>query len=410
MTVHEVNLSSAKFNLIDDSGSCRAYLHINDSIEPFNSNVYRTINSLELFFVSNGPLNSTSVQINNSNITVTNNYMNIPIMIEYFFHYNNYSTFKNYNVSLNVSLIKEPMVTTLGTPDNCTILIQHNTNVQCVRNILYCLNTTDAKDRCYTFYDLNNAMFTLEDLSNSSFVNLSIVYDIIYTKYRFNIDIQPCTYEVVTSIEPTTMNSSPSELTITHSDTSEVTNPEASTTTPTNKSESLAGWKIALIVIGSILGVLLLGGMIGFILWKCNSKPKLGIETFGNTKIQPKEFESPLEVRTSSNEQIIQKSLPQSKPTDRRQRLSSLFTHRKQKQSSNHDDIIRPTIPQITSTSYNLSNHQEAQQSQQQVQSSNYEQISYSSISQPISISSDIMHQHQIPRDRRRILPPITND
>ncbi|CAF3583390.1 unnamed protein product [Rotaria sordida] len=193
------------------------------------------------------------------------------------------------------------------------------------------------------------------------------------------------------------MNSSPSELTITHSDTSEVTNPEASTTTPTNKSESLAGWKIALIVIGSILGVLLLGGMIGFILWKCNSKPKL-------------EFESPLEVRTSSNEQIIQKSLPQSKPTDRRQRLSSLFTHRKQKQSSNHDDIIRPTIPQITSTSYNLSNHQEAQQSQQQVQSSNYEQISYSSISQPISISSDIMHQHQIPRDRRRILPPITND
>ncbi|CAF1078924.1 unnamed protein product [Rotaria sordida] len=366
MTVHEVNLSSAKFNLIDDSGSCRAYLHINDSIEPFNSNVYRTINSLELFFVSNGPLNSTSVQINNSNITVTNNYMNIPIMIEYFFHYNNYSTFKNYNVSLNVSLIKEPMVTTLGTPDNCTILIQHNTNVQCVRNILYCLNTTDAKDRCYTFYDLNNAMFTLEDLSNSSFVNLSIVYDIIYTKYRFNIDIQPCTYE-------------------------------ASTTTPTNKSESLAGWKIALIVISSILGVLLLGGMIGFILWKCNSNPKF-------------EFESPLEVRTSSNEQIIQKSLPQSKPTDRRQRLSSLFTHRKQKQSSNHDDIIRPTIPQITSTSYNLSNHQEAQQSQQQVQSSNYEQISYSSISQPISISSDIMHQHQIPRDRRRILPPITND
>ncbi|CAF0904848.1 unnamed protein product [Rotaria sordida] len=298
MTVHEVNLSSAKFNLIDDSGSCRAYLHINDSIEPFNSNVYRTINSLELFFVSNGPLNSTSVQINNSNITVTNNYMNIPIMIEYFFHYNNYSTFKNYNVSLNVSLIKEPM---------------------------------------------------------------------------------PCTYE-------------------------------ASTTTPTNKSESLAGWKIALIVISSILGVLLLGGMIGFILWKCNSNPKFGIETFGNTKIQPKEFESPLEVRTSSNEQIIQKSLPQSKPTDRRQRLSSLFTHRKQKQSSNHDDIIRPTIPQITSTSYNLSNHQEAQQSQQQVQSSNYEQISYSSISQPISISSDIMHQHQIPRDRRRILPPITND
>ncbi|CAF4002034.1 unnamed protein product [Rotaria sordida] len=193
------------------------------------------------------------------------------------------------------------------------------------------------------------------------------------------------------------MNSSPSELTITHSDTSEVTNPEASTTTPTNKSESLAGWKIALIVISSILGVLLLGGMIGFILWKCNSNPKF-------------EFESPLEVRTSSNEQIIQKSLPQSKPTDRRQRLSSLFTHRKQKQSSNHDDIIRPTIPQITSTSYNLSNHQEAQQSQQQVQSSNYEQISYSSISQPISISSDIMHQHQIPRDRRRILPPITND
>ncbi|CAF1317888.1 unnamed protein product [Rotaria sordida] len=329
MTVHEVNLSSAKFNLIDDSGSCRAYLHINDSIEPFNSNVYRTINSLELFFVSNGPLNSTSVQINNSNITVTNNYMNIPIMMEYFFHYNNYSTFKNYNISLNVSLIKEPM---------------------------------------------------------------------------------PCTYEVVTSIEPTTMNSSPSELTITHSDTSEVTNPEASTTTPTNKSESLAGWKIALIVISSILGVLLLGGMIGFILWKCNSNPKFGIETFGNTKIQPKEFESPLEVRTSSNEQIIQKSLPQSKPTDRRQQLSSLFTHRKQKQSSNHDGIIRPTIPQITSTSYNLSNHQEAQRSQQQVQASNYEQISYSSISQPISISSDIMHQHQIPRDRRRILPPITND
>ncbi|CAF4575555.1 unnamed protein product [Rotaria sp. Silwood1] len=169
------------------------------------------------------------------------------------------------------------------------------------------------------------------------------------------------------------------------------------TTAPTNTSESLAGWKIALIIVGSILGVLLLGGIIGLILWKCGSKPKYQAET-------------PLEFRSPSNEQTIRNSIPQTKYTDLRQRSSSPFTHRKQKQSSSHDDTIRPTIPQITSTSYDLSNGQEARRNQQRVQSSNYEQYSFPSMYEPTSISPDVIYQHQIPRGRQRPLPPLTND
>ncbi|CAF4751028.1 unnamed protein product, partial [Rotaria sp. Silwood2] len=57
-----------------------------------------------------------------------------------------------------------------------------------------------------------------------------------------------------------------------------------------------------------------------------------------------------------------------------------------------------------------FSNGQEVRRNQQRVQSSNYEQYSYPSISQPISISHHVNHQHQIPRDRRTPLSPLEND
>jgi hypothetical protein len=79
----------------------------------------------------------------------------------------------------------------LGTPDNCTILIQHNTSVNCVRNITYYLNINEMESEWNISNNLNN--LTLAYPSNSTFVNLSIIYDIIYAKYRFDINITQCT-------------------------------------------------------------------------------------------------------------------------------------------------------------------------------------------------------------------------
>ncbi|CAF2328947.1 unnamed protein product [Rotaria sp. Silwood2] len=177
------------------------------------------------------------------------------------------------------------------------------------------------------------------------------------------------------------------------------TNPAnpSGTTNPTNTPASLATWKIALIAVGSFLGILLLGGTIGLILWKWNSKRKF-------------QAKSSLEFRSPFNEQIIRESIPQYTITDLRQVSSSPSSHRTKKQSSSYHDTFRPTIPQITSTSYDFSNGQEVRRNQQRVQSSNYEQYSYPSISQPISISHHVNHQHQIPRDRRTPLSPLEND
>ena len=79
---------------------------------------------------------------------------------------------------------------------NFTILIQHNTNVKCVRNIIYCLNINAVSHRCEVSNDLNDFRLTLEDSWNPTFVNLSIVYDIIYAKYRFTFIIEQFTGEI----------------------------------------------------------------------------------------------------------------------------------------------------------------------------------------------------------------------
>ena len=84
------------------------------------------------------------------------------------------------------------MITPSGTPDSCTIEIVHKTNVKCVRNITHCLTTNGNTDEFGTFNNLNSFTLALQNASNSTFANLSIVYDIIYAKYRFDISITRC--------------------------------------------------------------------------------------------------------------------------------------------------------------------------------------------------------------------------
>ena len=93
-------MSSVQFNLTNDSGSCIAYLQISDSIEPNNSNIYRTVNSSDLTFTQTGPLNRTSFEIVNSHLNITNNSTNTEINIQYTFTYNNFSTVKLGNIPL----------------------------------------------------------------------------------------------------------------------------------------------------------------------------------------------------------------------------------------------------------------------------------------------------------------------
>jgi len=100
---------------------------------------------------------------------------------------------QNFILFSDTSLIKQPNITTVGSADNCTILIQHNTSVTCVRNITYCLNTNNMEPECNVSSNLDDLM--LEYPLNATFTNLSIVYDIIYAKYLFDINITQCANE-----------------------------------------------------------------------------------------------------------------------------------------------------------------------------------------------------------------------
>ncbi len=93
----------------------------------------------------------------------------------------------------DVSLISQPTITIVGTSDNRTISIRHNTTVPCVRNIAYCLNTSDTELECNYSINLNDLI--LKYPTNSTFATLSIVYDIIYVKYSFDINITQNTDE-----------------------------------------------------------------------------------------------------------------------------------------------------------------------------------------------------------------------
>ncbi|CAM4892229.1 unnamed protein product [Rotaria socialis] len=384
MVVYEVNVSSVEFNLIHQSGLCRGYIYVKDSLFPLISTLRRMVYSSELTLESHSQLNNNSVQINNSSITMTNNSINTDIMIQYYFNYNNYSTIRNYSAPLNFSLVGKPTVRKLGTVDNCTIVVEHNSNVECVRNIVLCLNATTDKEPCQTYNDTNNTMHILGDLSNFTFVHLSVVYDIIYTKYRFDIPFERCSIDVTTAVESSTMASSAEELTATHLYTTESMNSEATfnysdsiysslssslfstffnTTTAklidssevpiinSSPAKTLAGWKIALIVIGSILGVLLLAVVIGLIIRRRNARKR-------------SKSEISLGLRSSSNEQTI-----------------------------------RPAIPPIRSIFTNISSREEIRRNQRQVPLPNYERSHDTSVSQSTSMYPNRMNQ-------QRKLPP----
>ncbi|CAF1518088.1 unnamed protein product, partial [Adineta steineri] len=298
------------------------------------------------------------------------------------------------------------------------------------------------------------------------------------------------------------------------------------TTIPDKVPEGLAGWKIALIVIGSVLGVLLLVGVIVLIIWKKKSRQTL-----------PSDI--PMQIRHTTSEQIVQKPVPKPKPivwqptvssrtssasseqsdrqhkydrirqasssrrsspptarqqrhrhqrqdsdddndfqskrsqppssklNDRQQRhrhqrqdsdddndfqskrsqpSSSQVNERQQRhrhqrqdsnddndfqskrsqppskltdrqqrrrqrrQHSNDDDNFQPKISQPPSTSHNHSSHQQHRQKQRRSQVSDSEQYSYPSGSQSIPVPVDPVYQHQVPRGRRRPLPPISYD
>ncbi|CAF1527795.1 unnamed protein product [Rotaria magnacalcarata] len=325
--VYEVNVSSVEFNLIHQSGLCRGYIHVKDSLFPFISTLRRIVYSSALTLESHSQLNNNSVQITNSSITMTNNSISTDIMIQYYFNYNNYSTIIDYSAPLNFSLVGKPTVRKLGTVDNCTIVVEHNSNVECVRNIILCLNVTTDKEPCQTYNDINNTMHILGDLSNFTFVHLSVVYDIIYTKYLFDVPFERCSID-------------------------------ATTTTPAKQSETLAGWKIVLIVIGSILGVLLLAVVIGLIIRRHNARKR-------------SESEISVDLRPSSSEQTI-----------------------------------RPAIPPIRSIFADISSREEIRRNRQQLLLPNYERSHDTSVSQSTSMYSHRMNQRPITRDQQKKLPP----
>ncbi len=132
------------------------------------------------------------------------------------------------------------------------------------------------------------------------------------------------------------------------------------------------------------------------------------------------ESDIPLEVQPSSNEHIVRRSIPQPKPTnnlqvqyDQRQPSTSPERtarqqrryERRQPPSSSHDQMIRPTIPQPTSKSYDPSDRQEVRRNRRQAHPTNYEPFTQPSASRPMSTSPDLVYQQELSRDRQRPLP-----
>lgn len=178
-------------------------------MDPSSFEIFRIVNSSDLIFPFENPSNTTSFEIVNSSLNIINNVTNVEISVQYTFTYNNFSTveFKNISFSkiflykyfnspfsfLDSSLIRSPRITPDGTPGNCTILIQHNTDVKCVHDIIYCLNINNTEVECNVSSNLDDLIVKYPE--NSTSANLSIVYDIIYAKYPFNINIIQCTAE-----------------------------------------------------------------------------------------------------------------------------------------------------------------------------------------------------------------------
>lgn len=69
------------------------------------------------------------------------------------------------------------------------IIIQHSNNLNCVRNIIYRLNSNQIDARN------NSNTIAIEYPNNTNSVDLSMVYDIIYAKYYFDFPIERCSGE-----------------------------------------------------------------------------------------------------------------------------------------------------------------------------------------------------------------------
>ncbi|CAF1454958.1 unnamed protein product [Adineta steineri] len=529
MTVYEANLSSAVLVLRNASDLCKAYLSIVDSVIPSDLEIYRTVNSPALTLTSADQSNETYFEIINSSLHITDNTTDTDLNVQYTMAINNFST-DIYNSITFVKSIHEPNITKLGTPNNCTIFIYHNynKNVECIRNIRCCLTSSNMSTECNDTTNLDHMEF--EYTSNFTSIDLFIEYDLIYGNYSFNINITPCIDDVIPGVETTTMNPSTSQFETSDAFTDDDTTPGdmtnytenasstytgtvtiplitasseyldtstlriTTTTIPDKVPGGLAGWKIALIVIGSVLGVLLLVGVIVLIIWKKKSRQTL-----------PSDI--PMQIRHATSEQIVQKPVPKTKPIVRQPTVSSRTSsasseqsdrqhkydrirqasssrrsppptarqqrhrhqrqdsdddndfqskrsqpsssqvnerqqrHRHQRQDSNDgnefqskrsqppsqltdrqqrrrqrrqhsndDDNFQPKISQPASTSHNHSSHQQHRQKQRRSQVSDSEQYYYPSGSQLIPVPVDPVYQHQVPRGRRRPLPPISYD
>ncbi|CAF4724409.1 unnamed protein product [Rotaria magnacalcarata] len=103
-------------------------------------------------------------------------------------------------------------------------------------------------------------LYTTESMNSEAMLNYS---DSIYSSLSSNLFstfFNTTTAKLIDSSEVPIINSSPA----------------TTTTTPAKQSETLAGWKIVLIVIGSILGVLLLAVVIGLIIRRHNARKRSG--------------------------------------------------------------------------------------------------------------------------------------
>ncbi|UJR33659.1 hypothetical protein I4U23_021092 [Adineta vaga] len=220
LTVYDAKLFSVESVLRNDSNMCKAFLLINDSIEPTDLGISRIANSSDLTFDTPKSSNFMAFEILNSNMDILNTSMSIDIDIKYTLNINNYTIVLSKNISLG-ELINEPNISTTGFSNNCTVHIEHKymRNIECIRNITYWLKTNDTIFYYDTFNNLDSQ--ELDYTWNLTSIDLVIEYDIIYGKYIFNMQVLKCAPYVTPDTTFTTEESSYSQFTTSVSYTNE---------------------------------------------------------------------------------------------------------------------------------------------------------------------------------------------
>ena len=108
----EVKISSISLTAANLFDTCRAYLHLNETVEPALQNVRRSVSSSDLTFASATSSNDI-FEITTGSLSTSGDLTNVSINVQYIMSTNNYSTVVWGNASFGNTTILDIFVCSL---------------------------------------------------------------------------------------------------------------------------------------------------------------------------------------------------------------------------------------------------------------------------------------------------------